>query len=661
MHSVATVYVGKVNVDGTITTWNATTNLPFTASGHTAIAVNNYLYVFGGTHSDTDTKSVYYASIQSDGTLGSWQKTTDFPYNWFNGTTVSANGYLYSGGGYSYDEGYNSKILYSAKIQADGSLGNWQKLEKSAQEAYDGTLLGFGKYVIYIGGYDRGERKEIRYAVSQNDGTLSDWVQDSSLPEQVSNFSAVIQDSYVYIMGGYTATGIQSNILSAKFSPIIGKNVPPVGAFENITELGYITGWAADPNTPEDSLNIAIYVDPPTKGNSFAGSNTLVSKSATTAGFATGNHGFSIRIPDTYRDGKEHTYVVYALDAQKEKNTLLTGSGKKFSLLGHVMPEGVIDAFTSDDYLLGWAIDPNNATATTTVFFHVDNSIDPSFSVTTDSLRTATNARFNTTGNHGFRIKLPSQYKDGKPHTINAYVVNMYGEEKELGNSPVNTFTPKANPPLGKLESITADGLATGWAFDPDTKDAPETIWLMVDSTSLYYSDAQGTTDIVRKDINTAKHITGTHGFSIAIPEYYNDGREHKLYAYALDDITQTLYPLTDSGMTFTHVLGTPVISNVTIAPCGSTSCGTITTAILTGSNFGDTIKAEAIGLTDGKEYSNGYAMIVGRTGTTQLIVDFYGLPCNQQYAVKLFYPAPDTRSAQAGNFAPKNACAAAK
>lgn len=661
-YPTATVYFGKVNTDGTITSWNTTTNLPFTVSNNTAIAVNNYLYVLGGFRSDNDTKSIYYAPIQSDGTLGNWQKTTDFLYNtWYNGSVVSANGYLYSAGGYSYDDGFNDKILYNAKIQADGTLGNWQKLDKSAQEAYDGTLLAFGKYVLYIGGYDRGERKEIRYAVSQNDGSISDWIQDSSLPELVSNFSAVIKDSYVYIIGGYTATGIQHAILSAQFSPAIGKNVPPAGAFEGITDLGYITGWAADPNTPSDALTIHVYVDPPSKGNSFPGNTTIVSQSATTAGFATGNHGFSIRIPDIYRDGKEHTYAVYALDTQQGRNSLLTGSTKKFTINGHVMPNGVIDAYTSDDYLVGWAIDPNIASASATVFFHVDNSKNPSFSVTTDSMRTDVNKRFNAIGNHGFRIKLPSQYKDNKPHTINAYVANMYGEKKLLGNSPINTFTPKANPPLGKLETITANGLATGWAFDPDTKDTPVTIWLTIDSTSLYYSDTQGKTDITRKDINAAKNLTGTHGFSIAIPDYYNDGREHKLYAYALDDITQTIYPLTDSGMTFTHIPSNPVINTVTIAPCGSTSCGTITTVIITGSNFGDTIKAEAIGLTDGKEYSNGYALIVGRTGNTQLIVDFHGLPCNQQYAVKLFYPAPDTRSAQAGNFAPHNACDSSK
>jgi len=114
-------------------------------------------------------------------------------------------------------------------------------------------------------------------------------------------------------------------------------------------------------------------------------------------------------------------------------------------------------------------------------------------------------------------------------------------------------------------------------------------------------------------------------------------------------------------------VVNNPSIGNVTIAPCGSTSCGTITTAIITGSNFEDSIKVEAVGVSDGNHYGQDtfsspdvpYAVIVGKTSNNQLIVDFHGLPCNQLYKIQLYYPAPDSRYAttQTDSFAPHNAC----
>ena len=119
----------------------------------------------------------------------------------------------------------------------------------------------------------------------------------------------------------------------------------------------------------------------------------------------------------------------------------------------------------------------------------------------------------------------------------------------------------------------------------------------------------------------------------------------------------------------FNVVATLPIINSVTIAKCGSTSCGTITTVIINGSYFEDNIKVEAVG-SDGKHYGQDtfsapnipYAIIVGKTGNTQLIVDFHGLPCNQTYSVRVYYPTPDARSAtQTGTFVPHNTCFAPK
>lgn len=101
-----------------------------------------------------------------------------------------------------------------------------------------------------------------------------------------------------------------------------------------------------------------------------------------------------------------------------------------------------------------------------------------------------------------------------------------------------------------------------------------------------------------------------------------------------------------------------PMIESVTVAPCGSSSCRNITTVIVNGKNFENHIQVAAIGLLDKISYSQPYAIIVGRTGATQLIIDFNGLPCNQQYKIHLYFDRPDNRSAQSTDiFTPTNAC----
>lgn len=107
-------------------------------------------------------------------------------------------------------------------------------------------------------------------------------------------------------------------------------------------------------------------------------------------------------------------------------------------------------------------------------------------------------------------------------------------------------------------------------------------------------------------------------------------------------------------------------INNVTVGNCTSTSCSLITTVIIDGTNFPSDAKAEAISIFDGHTYndttfnSNGfpYAVISGKTGSSQIIVDFNGLPCDQRYAVSVYSPSSKEEHYYAGNlFVTTNSC----
>ena len=73
--------------------WSATTSFPDGRYAHSSVAYNGYLYVIGGNAPGGDFfGDVQFASINSDGTVGSWSATTSLPFVRSEHTSVAQNG-----------------------------------------------------------------------------------------------------------------------------------------------------------------------------------------------------------------------------------------------------------------------------------------------------------------------------------------------------------------------------------------------------------------------------------------------------------------------------------------------------------------------------------------------------------------------------------------
>jgi len=98
----------------------------------------------------------------------------------------------------------------------------------------------------------------------------------------------------------------------------------------------------------------------------------------------------------------------------------------------------------------------------------------------------------------------------------------------------------------------THDGLGTvsacstkGWAYDPDTSSASISVDIYKDGgagsgTALGRFSA----NVSRSDVDTAKGITGNHGFDVDLTSYLSDGKSHSLYVYAIDSSGAGTNPL---------------------------------------------------------------------------------------------------------------------
>lgn len=106
--------------------------------------------------------------------------------------------------------------------------------------------------------------------------------------------------------------------------------------------------------------------------------------------------------------------------------------------------------------------------------------------------------------------------------------------------------------PTGWLDSASCDGIK-GWVFDTSNVGATMTVHAYVDGKAGASGKllTSGTTTENRDDINKAFSVTGTHGFTIALPDSVRDGKSHSVYVYGIDTDGGTNLLLGGGGKTF--------------------------------------------------------------------------------------------------------------
>ena len=122
-----------------------------------------------------------------------------------------------------------------------------------------------------------------------------------------------------------------------------------------------------------------------------------------------------------------------------------------------------------------------------------------------------------------------------------------------------------AATPTGYLDGVQADGIALGWALDPDMASQSIQVHFYIDGPA-----GQGTligastANVPRADVNSVMNATGNHGFSFQIPAAYVGG-SHQLYAYAIDSSGTGENPnLPNSPKTFTiSAVNKPVVGYI--------------------------------------------------------------------------------------------------
>jgi N-acetylneuraminic acid mutarotase len=212
----ATVYTAPINVDGTLGSWSTGTSLPGPLTTSSAIVTKNRVYLLGGYVNGTPISTVYTAPINADGTLGAWSTGTSLPETVHGSQAIVTMNRVYLLGGYT-GTSYLSTV-YTAPINADGTLGVWTTGTPLPGTAVIPQAIVTKNRVYLLGGHNS---STVYTAPINADGTLGAWSTGTSLPGTVVSSQAIVTKNRVYLLGGC----INGSESSTVYTTLISKSL----------------------------------------------------------------------------------------------------------------------------------------------------------------------------------------------------------------------------------------------------------------------------------------------------------------------------------------------------------------------------------------------------------------------------------------------------
>jgi len=259
-----------LSIEGEIFDWHETNNLPVsTYEHHQCTTSNNYIYCIGGKINSQISNEVYFSKINTDGTLGEWNKTIQIQLPLIYNQCFTYLNYIYTCGGMTQTQPniFTDKVWFS-KISSDGSLEEWKETKSLPLRVGGHQCVRFKDFIYTISGVNTENRPspdiyypQVWYAQINSNGTIDDWIQTADFPISICYHSCFSASNYIYCSGGYNSNvyyknvyfsqiqndGSLTNWLPTEYLPYKVR----AHAFVNKNEFGYIVGgnFANDSNT----------------------------------------------------------------------------------------------------------------------------------------------------------------------------------------------------------------------------------------------------------------------------------------------------------------------------------------------------------------------------------------------------------------------------
>ena len=212
---IASVYYAPINSNGSVGTWTSTTPLPQATQSAGATVYGNHIFIFGGGQSGGNVNTVISAPINSNGSVGTWTSTTPLPQAERRQKAIEYNGYAYVMGGLTSS---TSTSIFSAKLNNNGTVGTWTTLPVTLPAStIDFSISENNGYAYLIGGHDGSNYlSSIYFAPLAAGGALGAWTQSSnSLPVGEEGIGSAVYNNVLYVIGGNNTNNALANVYYA--------------------------------------------------------------------------------------------------------------------------------------------------------------------------------------------------------------------------------------------------------------------------------------------------------------------------------------------------------------------------------------------------------------------------------------------------------------
>ena len=226
-----------------ITSWTpdpSSAIYPTPIYAQSCVANSGYIYCVGGTYDDggDDVNSSYYATLSSNGVVGTWTKTTEYPAYIDSQYCVASSGYIYCVGGFTESNGLNatsapSNSVWYAPISSSG-IGTWSSSASYPSGIYAPSCFGGSGYIYCVGGIDgNGNPLDDAYYATLNSTGVGTWTQTTTYQFQGIGQACAVSSGYIYCVGGEESGGYTNAVYYAPASS------------------GGIGTWSKAPNYPD--------------------------------------------------------------------------------------------------------------------------------------------------------------------------------------------------------------------------------------------------------------------------------------------------------------------------------------------------------------------------------------------------------------------------
>lgn len=208
------IYKATVNSDGTVSAFSLdTVSLPVAVCMSRALYTGSRVYMIGGVISSLPTGGVWSAPVDSAGNIGFWvAESNTLPHAVHSAGLCVTNNYVFLIGGSKLTGGSSvtTDVVQYAPINADGTIGAWATYSTPIPAAIHAACCVSTKSRVFLFGGTNvvGDISGVVYTAPINaDGTLGSWTSTTGPVNPVTNSHVVLTKGKVTLVAGLYAGG----------------------------------------------------------------------------------------------------------------------------------------------------------------------------------------------------------------------------------------------------------------------------------------------------------------------------------------------------------------------------------------------------------------------------------------------------------------------